>query len=508
MFYWESVIYSDMPKACPYKIGRLTTVFSHCPYIFTLALNAKKMKRIDLAIAVFAVLMSVMDCAASDAAHAGRAAVSGRIVNMTRKSAKTVTAIDCNPWSDGLSRHAVGIDSVGNFNTFVNLPYGHNFTVYYDGSFFCQYAEPGDSIHIVIDAANVGSGAQYSGSHAEFNNDYGKAYAGLSKFFYPELPCGQMPKEEFLGIFNEAYSGCLALIDSYADSVGLAQAPKDLLKRTALFSIANSALDHRDETPEQVLSFFSDSIFMLDCRGNLREMMFAYHLNAYLHRLENVVKPDSLSQMIDAIVARHPKSLNRDVMLGICLKDYGEVDDAVEIDRELFADGGIYESLCGERIMDDSLPDVELIDGEIYEWLDASAQMSAYTNLSEFIDKEFTGKIVYLDLWSTWCGPCIAAKQLLPDVAEFFRDKDVVFVSIALKSDFEEWKKLVGSCPDNCREIFIVSDDDAELIMSSFNMQGFPTYRILGRNSEVISSTPPKPSNPAIYDTLLRILQK
>ncbi len=39
-----------------------------------------------------------------------------------------------------------------------------------------------------------------------------------------------------------------------------------------------------------------------------------------------------------------------------------------------------------------------------------------------------------------------------------------------MKSDIEKWKKRVSDRPINCKDYFINSDDDAELIIPSFNM--------------------------------------
>lgn len=438
----------------------------------------------------------------------GNVIISGKIINMTDESAKVITAIDCNPWDNKQSRHAVKIDSIGQFNTYVNIPYGHNFTIYYNRSFFCQYAEPGDSLFITIDAANLKSGAHYSGSHEKLNNEYGKAYADLFHISFIDLPSGQMPKEEYLDHLKKANSGLEATLNHYADSIGMGEGSKDLMKRSFLFSLANSALDHKDETPERVLEFFENSIFGLDDKENLKEMMFPYHLYAYLDRLEEVVKPDSAMQMIDAITARHPKSLNRDVMIGIYLKRYDERNNIPKLSRELFDDSQIYGLLYDGETAGNSLPNTQLPDGNIYEFKNGEINKCDYTSLTELLKKEFNGKVVYLDMWATWCGPCIQANKSLPEVADFFKDEDIVFVSVAMKSDIDRWKKLVSGTPDNCMLYFIKSDDDAEYIMSKFGMRGFPTYRIIGRNSEILNQDPPRPNSPAIYDTLLEILHK
>lgn len=435
-----------------------------------------------------------------------RVTILGTVINMTDDSSKVIMAINCNPWSDKISRHTVRIDSTGQFNTYIEIPYGHNFTIHYDENYFCQYAEPGDSLFLTIDASNLKTGARYSGAHEKLNNEYGKVYADIFSKSFVELPSEEMPKEKYLDNFKKICSGLDEILDNYADSVGLGSEAKDLMRRSFLFTVANSALEHKDKTPERILEFFEDPIFGLDDEDNLREMMFPYHLHAYLNRLENVVRPDSVTQMVDAIVERHPKSLNRDVMLAIVLTDSDEGEDYPRISQELFTNAGIYNMLYQQGADKETLPDDKLMDGKILEYRNGEVNNSSYTSLTELLQNEFKGKIVYLDLWATWCGPCIESNKSLPQVAEFFKDKDIVFVSVAMSSVLDKWKRLVGDHPENCRDFFINSGADAQLIMSAFGMNGFPSYRIISKDSEIINPNPPRPNNPAIYECLLKLL--
>ena len=433
--------------------------------------------------------------------------VAGNISNRKEDSAKTITAIDCNPWDIGGSRHTVSVDSAGNFKTHVNLLYGHNFTIYYDGNFICQYAEPGDSIFVNIDAENIKNGASYSGSRAKFNNEYGKAYAKLFNTFFEELPAGKIAKDEYLKKFmaiNYSYQDRIA---DYAASHRMGYDSQDLIKRSALFSLANATLEHSDETPDRILEFFADSIFGLDDAANLKEMMFPYHISAYLNRLEDVVEPESTKDMIDAIVSRHPKSLNRDVIIGKFIMSQDDCRQDLKIPKHIFSSDIIFEAIFQKENNLKQLPEIKIADGKIYECRGGQVKESKYSSISEILGKEYSGKFIYLDLWATWCVPCIIANKSLPELAEFFTGHNIVFVSVALKSNIDKWENLISNHPANCMNYFIYGDDDAELIMSAFKMTGFPSYRIIGPDGKIIDANAPRPNSSGVCDAILRLMQ-
>jgi thiol-disulfide isomerase/thioredoxin len=57
---------------------------------------------------------------------------------------------------------------------------------------------------------------------------------------------------------------------------------------------------------------------------------------------------------------------------------------------------------------------------------------------------DLQGKVVLLDFWATWCGPCREALPHLRDVAKKFQGQPLVVLSVSLDSDEEKWKKFIA----------------------------------------------------------------
>ena len=109
---------------------------------------------------------------------------------------------------------------------------------------------------------------------------------------------------------------------------------------------------------------------------------------------------------------------------------------------------------------------------------------------------DFKDKLVYVDIWATWCGPCIGEIPSLIELEkEYHKNKDVVFMSVSLDSDVDEdaWKKMIkdkglGGVQLRARDTF-----DSE-IAKNYQVTGLPTFLLI-KDGKIISSQAPRPSH-------------
>lgn len=85
-------------------------------------------------------------------------------------------------------------------------------------------------------------------------------------------------------------------------------------------------------------------------------------------------------------------------------------------------------------------PDVEeALPAEERKNPEADFSLSLRNQQGEQVDMEdLRGKVIFLNLWATWCPPCIAEMPGIDALAKKMEDEEVVFLMLSLDQDFEK----------------------------------------------------------------------
>ncbi|MBR1464438.1 MAG: thioredoxin family protein [Prevotella sp.] len=107
-----------------------------------------------------------------------------------------------------------------------------------------------------------------------------------------------------------------------------------------------------------------------------------------------------------------------------------------------------------------------------------------------------SGKTVYIDVWATWCGPCLAEMPAMVQLVEKFKDNPkVMFVSISVDKDADAWKKHLQSNPSSWAQ-YHVQGEAAHLLSKHWHITSIPRFIIIDRHGLIYSADAPRPSSP------------
>lgn len=104
-------------------------------------------------------------------------------------------------------------------------------------------------------------------------------------------------------------------------------------------------------------------------------------------------------------------------------------------------------------------------------------------NIIESIAAKHHGRITLIDIWATWCSPCMNAHKEMRAVKDSLRNAGVDFVYISDTSsprkDWEEDIKYIGD------EHYYLDHKDVSLILDKYKLKGFPSYFIFDKKGKM-----------------------
>jgi len=111
--------------------------------------------------------------------------------------------------------------------------------------------------------------------------------------------------------------------------------------------------------------------------------------------------------------------------------------------------------------------------------------------------EDFKGKVVYLDLWASWCVPCRAETPKLKALyAKYKNDDRVAFISIAVSDGAGAWKKALKQDKPDWIQLF----DKEGIVSDAYLATSIPQFVIIDKQGKIVNLNAPRPDD---VETLL-----
>ena len=153
---------------------------------------------------------------------------------------------------------------------------------------------------------------------------------------------------------------------------------------------------------------------------------------------------------------------------------------------------------CAEALVRKEEPPkvVEKEDRSGFKMLDADGK--------EFSTARFKGKYIYLDFWATWCGPCRKEMPFSQELMAKLTDKQrrkIVFLYVSTDESREAWRKTL--------DILKLQGEHgwSPQMGSQLGVESIPRYMIIDKDGKIINKNAKRPSDPAILEELLKLLE-
>ncbi len=113
----------------------------------------------------------------------------------------------------------------------------------------------------------------------------------------------------------------------------------------------------------------------------------------------------------------------------------------------------------------------------------------------------FKNKVIYLDFWATWCGPCIANRPYLDSMIHLFKDnKDVVFLSVSIDDQKDQWLTYLKKKITYKYE-YIVDRNDIQ----DYHIVSIPRMILIDKAFKIVNLNAPPPNAKGLEKLLIQL---
>lgn len=128
--------------------------------------------------------------------------------------------------------------------------------------------------------------------------------------------------------------------------------------------------------------------------------------------------------------------------------------------------------------------------GEMAYLFKAEDKFGSQFNLNSLI-----GKVIFIDIWATWCGPCINHRPKVLEFAKKYKNNDEVEVLlVSVDSSKDKWLSFLNKENEEFGLNLFIENGMRTEFGNSYNIKSIPRYILIGKDGKIINSNIKEPS--------------
>jgi thiol-disulfide isomerase/thioredoxin len=426
------------------------------------------------------------------------AIVSGKITNLDKEE------ISINSFN-GANSEKIKISEDGSFVD--TLTWEKGAYILYDGKNRVQvYLEPGNSIDVSYDAADFDNSLSISGLGSETSVYLLNKSKKQAELMGEGMAVYELEEDDYIAKFNEIK---IALTELVNESEGLSEDFKAKEIRNLNYEhISKMSIYERYHSHFAKKPDFKASAAMLDVLKGLdytneEDFMFSNDYKSLVsahYRAESMKLKIKDSLPNDIAYLKTVAAIEQNVIKNDLLFESAKYGITYTEDLKDFYDIFIANSTNEEnnKVITESYN--KLLTVAKGEPSPKFVNYENYAGGTTSLD-DLKGKFVYVDVWATWCGPCLAEIPFLKEVEKQYHDKNIAFVSLSIDKaeDHEKWKAMIAEKELGGIQVFADKDWESDFVQD-YLIKGIPRFILIDPQGNIVSSNAPRPSSPKLIE--------
>lgn len=116
------------------------------------------------------------------------------------------------------------------------------------------------------------------------------------------------------------------------------------------------------------------------------------------------------------------------------------------------------------------------------------------------------GKVLYVDFWASWCGPCKREMPASKRLHEQLKNNDVEFIYLSLDKQKKLWKRSVNQFKlEQLGHNYRGAQNEILPLLRYLRIYSIPHYIIFGKDGKMLNPSAPAPSDRNTLKTLQKL---
>ncbi len=111
----------------------------------------------------------------------------------------------------------------------------------------------------------------------------------------------------------------------------------------------------------------------------------------------------------------------------------------------------------------------------------------------EELISQFKGSVIYVDMWASWCRPCLEEAPYAMELKKELDGEHVVFLNVSVDEHEDDWLKAIDQYHITGYHIRL-SESRRNPFQDRYRIKGYPTYLIFNKEGKLVKQDASWPS--------------